>query len=76
MGDCISESYRGGVETGQSSRAAWAGDKNDWEFPHEEPEFAELLQAMNLKLRTYLDMLLVNADWVSLQYTSSWGTVS
>jgi uncharacterized protein (TIGR02466 family) len=76
LGDFITESYRGGVKTGQSTRAAWTGDKNGWEFLHEEPEFVGLFRAVNLKLRAYLDMLSVNADRVSLQYTRSWGTVS
>jgi hypothetical protein len=72
----ITESYRSGVKTGQSNRAAWTGDKNGWEFLHEEAEFATLFSAVNLKLRAYLDMLSVNADRVTLHYTRSWGTVS
>jgi uncharacterized protein (TIGR02466 family) len=76
LGDLITESYRGGVKTGQSNRAAWTGDKNGWEFLHREPEFAVLFKAMNGKLKAYLDMLSVNAERVSMQYTRSWGTVS
>ena len=76
LGGFITESYRAGVKTGQSSRAAWTGDKNGWEFLQEEAEFASLFKAMNLKLRAYLDMLSVNTERVALRYTRSWGTVS
>lgn len=76
LGDFIAESYRLGVKTGQSNRAAWTGDKNGWEFLHEEAEFAPLFKAMNVSLRAYLDMLSINADRVTLHYTRSWGTVS
>jgi hypothetical protein len=76
LGGFITESYRAGVKAGQSSRAAWTGDKNGWEFLQEEAEFASLFKAMNLKLRACLDMLSVNTERVALRYTRSWGTVS
>lgn len=76
LGDFIADSYRAGVKTGQSDRTAWTGDKNGWEFLHEEAAFAVLFKAMNVKLRAYLEMLSVNADRVALHYTRSWGTVS
>jgi uncharacterized protein (TIGR02466 family) len=76
LGEFITQSYREGVKTGQSNRAAWTGDKNGWEFLHEEAVFATLFKAMHVSLRAYLDMLSVNADRVGLHYTRSWGTVS
>ena len=71
LGGFITESYRAGVKTGQSSRAAWTGDKNGWEFLQEEAEFASLFTAMNLKLRAYRDMLSVNTERVALRYARS-----
>lgn len=76
LGEFITQSYRDGAKVGQSSRSAWTGDKNGWEFLHEELEFAPLFKAVNVALQAYLDMLSVNAGRVSLRYTRSWGTVS
>jgi uncharacterized protein (TIGR02466 family) len=76
LGDFISQGYRAGTKSGQSKSAAWTGDRNGWEFLHEETKFAALFKEMNISLRAYLDMLSVNADRVSLHYTRSWGTVS
>jgi uncharacterized protein (TIGR02466 family) len=76
LGDFIIQSYRDGVKTGQSNQAAWTGDKNGWEFLHEETVFAAFFKAVHNSLRAYLDMLSVNGERVALHYTRSWGTVS
>jgi len=76
LGDFITHGYHAGKKSGQSKSAAWTGDRNGWEFLHEEARFAALFKEMNISLRAYLDMLSINADRVSLLYTRSWGTVS
>lgn len=76
LADFIADSYRAGAKIGQSNRSAWTGDKNGWEFLHQEPAFTMLFKIMHQRLRAYLDVLSVNPERVGLHYTRSWGTVS
>ena len=76
LGEFVIDAFRTGPKAGVTRTSAWTGDRNGWEFLHQEDRFAPMFKAVHQRLVEYVRALKIDPGKLDFHYTRSWGTVS